>query len=693
MTPPAQARPPAPADPADALQGLADRLPAGNPFAVNRVDRLSTPGVDVSGIHHAPYEKIIALAREACEQDRGIGAVLWGDAGSGKSHLLARLARWAEEEHHACFVYLHNLLPSPEQLPRYVPKYVVSFLTGGMAGPLDRTPLFRVINAAIREALRQDGLSSPTMVEAEASYNRFVNRLAARDPTRAVLLDRDVHRVLFLFFRSVYTSRRNAGDGLAPVAARWLSGDPIDPEDAGRLGIRAGPGAEDGVRLADDQQVKQALVALTQLALARRQPVLLCFDQVDNLGPDHMVALSRFLHDLLDSCGNLLIVFCGVQDRLVGFREQGLILKAAWDRLAQHKVELLPIDREQGRHILEARLESFLEPLVLLPGVKAQVGQDSLFPLGRGWYAERVGGLVDVQPRRVIDWGRERWEEQQARLAAEPLAEWLKTWERFGPPPPPLPRTQAVDALVGEKIGELVARRKQEPHTLPPGPENLSELVRTLLGQCLGRPAQYALAGVVQRASPKKTQRAPYDFEVRKAAGPGGAESGTGVLFVGTGSATSATGSLRRLLQATGPGQPESLLLVTEERLPLKVGAAGLGYLNDLSKPGKPPFTRLVLTFDQYAELDSLQAVVGLALSGDLEVDAGPGESRTVREDEVVASHHRGGRYLAHPLLRELLGENKATTEQETKQPLNDRARFYDACACGLFSAWSRMRK
>jgi hypothetical protein len=24
---------------------------------------------------------------------------------------------------------------------------------------------------------------------------------------------------------------------------------------------------------------------------------------------------------------------------------------------------------------------------------------------------------------------------------------------------------------------------------------------------------------------------------------------------------------------------------------------------------------------------------------------------------------------------------------------LNDRARFYDACACGLFSAWSRMRK
>ena len=57
MTPPVQA-PPA----ADALRDFAARLRATNPFAVNRLDRLTAAGVDVSGIHRTPYEKIIALA-------------------------------------------------------------------------------------------------------------------------------------------------------------------------------------------------------------------------------------------------------------------------------------------------------------------------------------------------------------------------------------------------------------------------------------------------------------------------------------------------------------------------------------------------------------------------------------------------------------------------------------------------------
>jgi hypothetical protein len=99
------------------------------------------------------------------------------------------------------------------------------------------------------------------------------------------LLDRDIYRVLFLFFRSVYTSRRNAADGVSPLAVRWLSGEPLDPDEAVRLGLRAGSEADEGVELADDQQVKQVMVALTQLARSRRQPFLLCFDQVDNCEP------------------------------------------------------------------------------------------------------------------------------------------------------------------------------------------------------------------------------------------------------------------------------------------------------------------------------------------------------------------------------------------------------------------------
>lgn len=666
MTPPAQARTPTPVA-ADGLQGFAARLRATNPFAVNRVDRLRADEVDVDSIRRSPHERIVALAREACEQDRGIGAVLWGEAGAGKSHLLSRLNRWAGQSHNACFVYLHNMLPRPEQLPRYVLKSVVSFLTRGMAGPLHHTPLFRVVNAAVFEALRHDGVSSPTWRVIEASYNRLVNRLAAQDPTRAVLLDRDVYRVLFLFFRSAHASRPKADDGLAPLAVRWLSGESLDPEEAMRLGLRGSGGPEDGVELADDQQVKQALVALAQLARSRSQPFLLCFDQVDNLGRDRVESLTQFLHDLLDSAGNLIVILCGVQQVLLNYRKEGVIHDAAWHRLAQYTIDLLPIGKDEGRHILEARLEKFLEPFILVPEVKVQIGEDTLFPLGLAWYDERVSKLVDVQPRRVIDWARERWEQQQTRLSNERAGEWMKSWTRKDPIKERVSREEAIDSLVTQKITESVARRRQEPQTLPPSPENLSELVYTLLEHCRHRPNQYGVAAL-SRPVPKKPQPRPYQFEVQKI-GQGGKGFGISLLFVGTSSAQETAVLLRRFFQATASARPDRLLLITEQRQPLKLGPGGQEYLKKLSTRGTPAFARIELTFEQYAELDALQAVVGLARSGDLEVEAGPGESPVVREDEVIASHHRRGRYVTHPLLRELLGEAITPAPGPSVQP------------------------
>lgn len=631
------------AAPADPLQDFAARLCVVNPFAVNRVDRLSGTEADVGSIHSGPFEAIVARAREAREQNRAIGAVVWGEAGAGKSHLLARLARWAGQDNHACFVYLHNLLADPERLPRYVLKYVVSYLTGGMAGPLDRTPLFRVLSAALVEALTRDGVSSDvTWPTAAASFDRLVNRIGAQDPTRAVLLDRDAYRVLFAFYRSVYMARRQSSDGRAALAVRWLSGDALDPDEAGRLGLRAG--------VTDDQQVKQVLVALTQLAHQRRQPFLLCFDQVDNLGPERVATLAQFLHDLLDSAGNLVVVLSGVKHTLLGYARKRVIPEAAWHRLAQYQLDLPAVGKEEGRQILEARMERLLEPFVGVPEIKAALSHDSLFPLGRAWYQERTRDVIEVRPRRAIDWARERWEQQQGRLAREGAAAWLTTWERFGSGPAHPTREAAVDALVDAKFAALTARRAQEPHTLPPSPENLCGLTWTLLEQCrhLG---QYPLRGLTREAT-KRNQRPAYDLILTWAGADGGMSTAV-VFFLGTASATSAAGSLRRLLTATRDGKAAWLFLITEQRLPLDLGEAGKHYLERLSARAAPRFTHLKLTFEQYAQLDALQAVVGLARSGDLEVD---GEPRAVTEAEVIASHQRRGRYAAHPFLRELLG-------------------------------------
>src|SRR5262249_27971184 len=127
---------------------------AVNPFLDNRVNGPQPEqgaDCDVSAVHQPAFERLTTLARQAHEARRGVGAVLWGEAGIGKSHLLVRLARWAEAGN-ATFAYLHNLQSDPEHLPRSLLHAVVSLLTLGRRSSLHGTPLFRLVRSALQEA-------------------------------------------------------------------------------------------------------------------------------------------------------------------------------------------------------------------------------------------------------------------------------------------------------------------------------------------------------------------------------------------------------------------------------------------------------------------------------------------------------------------------------------------------------------
>ena len=80
---------PATPHPADFFAALRD----GNPFASNRVSEPSDYDVDVPAIHAAEFDRLVALAGHAQRSASGVGAVLLGGAGVGKSHLLSRLGR------------------------------------------------------------------------------------------------------------------------------------------------------------------------------------------------------------------------------------------------------------------------------------------------------------------------------------------------------------------------------------------------------------------------------------------------------------------------------------------------------------------------------------------------------------------------------------------------------------------------
>jgi hypothetical protein len=644
---------PAPADPA-ALDAFFRHVRSVNPYLDNRVNAPSANDVDVIAIHHAAFMRLTELADEALNARRGIGALLWGQAGIGKSHVLSRLGRWAARDGRACFVYLHNLQAAPETLPRSLLHAVVSILTQGRRQNFAPTPLFDLARAALREAIgKPEALMVwPTL---ERAYNAWVDRLSAGLPGSG-FIDRTVYDVLYRFFRSAFRAAHGKEDGReAELAVRWLSGVGLDPGEARLLGLPPGRHADEPAALADGQQVKSVLVALSRLAVCRNQPFLLVFDQVDNLDADQVGALARFLEALIDSAPNLLAITAGIQTTLLPWHERGVIPDSAWDRIAQVRILLNRLNPSEALAILRARLDAFLGPYAELEPVQRLRQADPLFPLGMSWVGQLLADKEEVRPRDALNAAREGWRRHQEALGRLGGPGWLQRW-----PAEPAPVLEArpapeerIDRVVEEKMREHLDQCLRVPGSLPPDGDHMAGLLFALLEQCHEAGRLFGIEEVDRLPAPRRGTRPTYDLALTQRSHDGSLVVRTGVVAVTAPSAVSVTGFLRRLVEESRP--LDRVVLVSDERVGLPLGERGEQYLRELKQAGPERFRVVEMTLREYAELEALQQPVWLARSGDLEVSPQPGRAQLVGEREVIASHRRRGRYGAARVLREVL--------------------------------------
>jgi AAA ATPase-like protein len=639
--------------PSDAAQldDFFERVSVSNPFLDNRINNPSARDVDVAEIHQTAFTRLTGLAREALAARRGVGVVLWGEAGVGKSHVLSRLARWAAEEGRADFVYLHNLQAAPERLPRALLRTVVNVLTCGQVRRLQTTPLGELVRGGLVGIV--DGVSKwPSWEALHQAYNQRLDRLGAADLPGAALLDREVFEVLFCFYRSVHEAMHHREDGAtAALAVRWLSGEALEPEEAVRLGLRPGSAGE----TADPQQIKQVLVALSRLAAAAGRPFVLAFDQVDNLDDEQFAALGRFLEALIDAAPNLLAVTAGIQSSLLRWKESGVIQKSAWDRLAQFEVHLLRLTAAEGLRLIQSRLRGFLAPFADREPIRRRLEADPLFPLGEEWRRRNLQDKVDLRPRDVLNGAREGWRMQQEALGQRGGPAWLAGWKGAAGGDNGAALTEAemqaaIDRAVAEIVEVRAAAIRADPTQAPPEAERTADLVYTLLAQCRERAGA---ASVRRMPPPRRGARPSYDLEIVHAAPADGTPLRTGVLFLTAVSANSATGFLRRLAEDSQPLQ--RLFLATDERVQLPLGERGAELLKKLQEQPGLRFEQRELTVAELAEMDALQEAVRLARGGDLEAEIQPGRMVRVTERDVIESHHRRGRYMASRLLHELL--------------------------------------
>jgi hypothetical protein len=608
-----------------------------NPFARQRVARAGSPAIDVPEIHAGPFLRLVELAKTARRENRAIGVTVWAELGAGKSHLLARLERWAADDFKACFVSPYALqVDADDQLARSVLRDVVAALTAGPGEAWHETPLYRLVQTFIATSMPA-AARTRSFREAEGHFHRLARTLGGEG--RAVRSP--VWGVLFEFFRSAYLGHVGRGEGLtAGLAARWLSGDTLDPEESTALGLRSAHGV--GTVLPNRAEVMKILAALGLIAAQSRRPVILAFDQIHTLSPGQISLLSKFLHELLDSSRNLLVVLSEVQDELLRLVERKVISPASWDRLGEYRIDLGRLTTAEGRQIVQARLDAFLRPFADVPEVQGHRERDPLFPLGSAWFADRLRELVDIRPRRLLQIASERWQQlQQSLTDPEALRTWAGAAE--GPQPrhvePARSPEEAIDAAVAAALTERLERHRQAPHKLPPNADNLRGLVEALLL------AARDTDGIVPPVEAPKG--GAYDLLVRRPGAP------VGLVFLGTENANVVTHALRRLVEDEHP--PAEVLLVTDARQPLALGkaprTAGRAYLQQVQDRTDSRFEHVELPFNDYAALEALDAVARQAA----ELDVGAPATGPLRPRDVIASHLRSGRLTTHPLLGRLL--------------------------------------
>jgi hypothetical protein len=631
------------------------RILADNPFTDNRINAPSVADVDVAAIHQSAFDRLTGLAYEARDQKRGIGAVLWGEAGIGKSHLLSRLARWADADDRACRVYIHNLQAGPERLPRTLLKLVLGELTEGRERQFHKTALYALTRAFLVEMIDKSTGTCPWPL-VQRAFRLLGARLAAGEPSRAALVDSTTSDVLFSFFQSATRAwTKGANEEAAALAVRWLSGETLDVDESRLLGLPPGRWRDEPLALADNQQIKQVLVAISRMALSRGQPFVLCFDQVDNLDSDQAAALARFLEALIDSAPNLLIVTAGIKPSLLHWRQTKIIQDSAWDRLAQFEIDLHRLNPAEALRIVASRLVRALKSHIHLDAIKQQIHQDALFPLGDSWQQEFIDGKVEVRPRDMINWAREGWRREQAKLKARGGMDWLSNWGKGNSEGTPTETDRddlraLIDRKVLEKLNEHKGRRLASRRSLPPSAANLAGIVAKLLKQCRDTDGLYDTVEVLECDSEKKPPQ--HDLLLRRRL-PNGNVATTGLLFLDCSNGNATRAALLRLLHAAP--MPDRQFLVTDERQPPSIAEKGQEFLNELNRRISPPFRHLSLRFMEVAELDALVSLVGFAQAGDLEIEPQAGRSKAIKVPEVIDSLHRQGCFLASRLLRELL--------------------------------------
>lgn len=384
-----------------------------NPFRDTVVQNAWQSPADVADIHDEAFRACLAGIDSA---SRGVSdsLLVYGAAGSGKTHLLTRVQRHllqtqaeAPDQVLRCVFVFVRLQTAPQLLWQHVRRRLATDL---MRQDQGLSQLQRLVAHQIskRTGLRPAAGSAELVRLVEQDAGALSESLSAT--FASLSLPRDVCLVLehLVFGRS------------SRDASAWLAGESLPEAVLEAMGL--GPdNVEDR-----EESGRDVVTALCRLA-GETLPIVFCFDQVEALqrSADDVQAFFRFgqmAGDLHDSDCNVFLITCLQSAVLDLFRSA--IRESDLARMAKRHAILQPLDRAQVGRLILSRLEALKE----LGSLRAKHPKEPYYPL-TGALAEELSADSPCVPRRVLIACVRRFDELQhgAALPTLVLPEFLDT--------------------------------------------------------------------------------------------------------------------------------------------------------------------------------------------------------------------------------------------------------------------------
>jgi hypothetical protein len=242
---------------------------APNPFDTetfwsgNFWQEIQNPELTVDSIHQEVLQEIEGVLDQVSEDRRSRTLLLEGETGSGKTYLLGRLKRQLQTPNQnrlprAFFVYIEPFTAS-DYIWRHILRYTVDSLLETPEG-LDKSQLLIWLEGL--SDLKKRGLVDWLRGERQL----FIRKLLETYPS-GIYNAQEFFGVLYHLTDSE----------LYPIACEWLRGDDLDDESLRKLGVQGTIDTEDAAQktLANFGRIAEATL-----------PIVLCFDQLDNIARD-----------------------------------------------------------------------------------------------------------------------------------------------------------------------------------------------------------------------------------------------------------------------------------------------------------------------------------------------------------------------------------------------------------------------